>query len=493
MSLALLAACKGRDPGTARLLETLGACDYAAACASALVQVRSLPAAVASTPDGLEVRRLALRVGLQAAAAFPPLDPAVFPVPHVADLIREAEALADPDAGAIASLLARPSCQTLRDALAVHEGGGPLAVPALTAGMHALAQVLAAVTPDRAFEFARAARDLVGCFLSDRASPATVLVQARQTLRDLAERCRGSPPPDAVARASCTAVQDLLASRSLPLPWPDAGAGDLLYTTPPVSLRATGLHQTPPFALILAAGRLGVSDQPVLPPGVLASPETRLDWVLDLRGRHVPDDTVLALRKVLETRKPVPLDEVQVVFFVVDRATPSSEFFEVLLALTTVSDAVAAIALTLPGRPDPVFLPVNYWIENRVLVDPLGRGRAFGRDAPLVVRLAPFRAEVSLRDRVEVVEWPAGGPVDLRPLYRAALSLVGEGNAVSVRVISEGPVPVGLLAQVIEVLSFRVPEPSLASPGAFGSALPLRDRDARPVLLGSVSVVRSPD
>ncbi len=448
---------------------------------------------MATGADGLEVRRLALRVGLQAAAAFPPLDPAVFPPPSAQDLAKEAEVLGDPAAGAVATLLARPSCKALQDTLAVSESGDPLASSALMAGMHALAQVLAAVTPDRASGFAQAARDLIGCTMSDRASPAAVLVQTRQVLHDLAQRCRRSPPPEALAQSSCQAVQDLLARRPLPLPWPDAGAGDLLYTTPPASLRATGLHRTPPFALVLAAGRLGVFDQPVLAPGVLASPEIRVDWVLDLRGRHVPDDVVLALQGVLEARKPVALEEVQAVFFVVDRATPTSELFEVLLALTAVSDAVAAIAMTLPGRPDPVFLPVNYWIEHRVLMDPLGRGRAFGRDPPLVVRLAPFRAEVAHRDRTEVVEFPGGNPADLRPLYRAARSLIGEETSVSARVISDGPVPVGLLASVVEVLSFRVPDPALDSPGAFASAAPLRGRDARPLFLCPVTVVAPPD
>lgn len=492
-ALLLLAACKGRDPGAARVLGALRDCDYGATCASALAQARSLPPDVAAGTDGVEVRRLALRVGLQAAAAFPPLDPAAFPPPSPADLAGEAEALGDTDAGVVASLLARPSCKALQDALAVHESGGPLAQSALMASMHALAQVLAAITPDRASEFARAARDLIGCTVSDRATPAAVLVQTRQLLHDLATRCRRSPPSEAVAQSSCQAVQDLIARRPLPLPWPDAGAGDLLYTMPPVSLRATGLHHTPPFALVLAAGRLGVFDQPVLAPGVLASPETRVDWVLDLRGRHVPDDVVLALKRVLEARKPVALEEVEAVFLVVDRATPTSELFEVLLALTAVSDAVAAIAMTLPGRPDPVFLPVNYWIERRVLMDPLGRGRAFGRDPALVVRLAPFRAEVAYRNRTEVVEFPGGNPVDLRPLYRAARSLIGEETSVSARVISDGPVPVGLLASVIEVLSFRVPDPALDSPGAFGSAAPLRGRDVRPLPLCSVFVVGPAD
>lgn len=491
--LLLVAACKGRDPDADRLLGALRACDYGATCASALAQARSLAPDVAAGADGVEVRRLALRVGLQAAAAFPPLDPAAFPPPSAADLAGEAEALGDPDAVVVASLLARPSCKAFQDALAVHESGGPLAQAALMAGMHALAQVLAAITPDRVSEFARAARDLIGCTVSERASPAAVLVQVRQLLHDLARQCQRSPPSEAVAQSSCKAVQDLLAHRTLPLPWPDAGGGDLLYTMPPASLRSTGLHQTPPFALVLAAGRLGVFDQPVLAPGVLASPETRVDWVLDLRGRHLPDDVVLALQGVLETRKPIALEEVQAVFFVVDRATPASEFFEVLLALTAASDAVAAIAMTLPGRPDPVFLPVNYWIEGRVLMDPLGRGRAFGRDPPLVVRLAPFRAEVARRDRAEVVEFPAGNPVDLRPLYRAALSLIGDESAVSARVIADGPVPVGLLASVLEVLSFRVPDPALESPGAFGSAVPLRGRDARPLPLCSVFVVAPPD
>ncbi len=421
------------------------------------------------------------------------MDPSLFPQIPAQDLVQEADALGEPDAGAIASFLARPTCAALRRVLDTAESGGPWSGAAWAAATSALAETLAAATPERATSLALAARDLVGCLLSDRASLTTALVKTRNLLHDLAHRCRTSPRGDPVERASCEAVLDLLANRTLPLPWPDASGGDLLYTMPPTSLRQVGVHLTPPFALVLAAGRLGVFDQPILAPGVLATPETRVEWVLDLRQRHRPDDVVLALKAVLETRKPVILDSVPVVFFVVDRATPTAEAYEVLLALTAVSDAVGALALTVPGRPDPVFLPVNYWITDRILMDPTGRGRAFGRDPALVVRLAPFRAEVAYRDRTEVVELSNGQAVDLRSLYRAALALVGDEVSPSARVVSEGPVPVNLLAGVIEVLSFRVPDAALETPGAFRAVAPLRGRDARPTLLCSVVVVAPPD
>lgn len=493
MMLVLLAACRGRDPGVSRLLETLQKCDFGPVCASALSQVRALSPEVAESPGGAEVRRLALRVGLEAASAFPPLDSETFPAVSAEDLVREAHATKDDEAGTVASLLARPSCGLLQDALSVYRAGGPYSEAALMAGMQVLAQTLAAITADRAFEFGLAARELVGCTMSDRASLGAVLVQTRALLHELAEQCRRSPPAQILAKSSCKAVQDLLLQRTLPLPWPDSGAGDLLYAMPPPSLRGIGLHRTPPFAVVLTAGRLGVYDQPVLSPSVLSSPETKVEWVLDLRSRHVPDDVFLAFKQIFESRKPVSLDEVQAVFFVVDRTTPAAELFEVLSALTATSDAVAAVALVIPGRPIPVFLPVNYQIEERILMDPLGRGRAFGREAAMLVRLTPFRAELMLRDRTEVVTFPRGTQVDLRPVYRAAWSLIGDGGPVSAKVITDGPVPVGLLTSVIEVLSFRVPEAALESPGAFSSAVPVRDRDARPLPLCAVIVVGTPD
>lgn len=494
VAVAVIAVtCKGHDPATSRLRDALKDCDHGPTCSAALAEVRSLPPEAATSPGGVEVRRLALRIGLQAAAAFPPPDPATFRVPPVADLAREAEALGDPGAITIASFLARPLCEVFQNTLALVESGGPYAEPALTAGIQALAQVLAAITPDRASEFARAARDLIGCTLSERASSTAVLVQARNLLYDLTDRCGRAPLSNPVARASCQAARELLSQRTLPLPWPDAAAGDLLFTTPPRSLRGTGLHGTPPFAVVLAAGRLGVYDQPVLGPGVRATPETRVDWVVDLRERHVPDDVALALKRALDRRKPVPFGEAQVVFFVVDRATPASEMFEVLLALTAISDATAAVAMTVPGRSDPVFLPVNYWISDRILMDPTGRAVAFGRGEAMVVGLQPFRAEVALHGRTEVVDLPTGGPTDLRPLYRATRSLIGEDTVVSARILTDGPVPVGLLTAVIEVLSFQVPDAGLESPGAFGSVFPLRDPDGRPSPLCSVIVVGPTD
>ena len=487
IGIGFAGACERGSSELARLREDLRACDYGAACASAMKAVQALPPPAASSAEGVEARRLAIRVALLALAAFPPLKPGSFEPPPATRLLEEAQALQEPDAAAVAEMLARPTCEALRAVRRVEESQGPWADVARTARAQVLAQVLASVTPEQAHEHGEAARALIGCSMSEGASPAALLVEMRNELYDLADRCAAVSASDPIVRASCEAIRTLQARQALALPWPEFGSGGLPYVLPPQSLRGTGVRTTPRFLFLLSAGRFGVVDQPSLAPGIRATPDLRIEWLADLRDRHRPEDLVPVIEHALKGRELRVMNEVPVAFFAVDRATVAADLFEVLTALTAASDAVAAVALEDRTHAVSLFFPLNFLIPNRMLLDPLGDARAFGGGALRVV-LSPFRADLRFAEQTAAVAISGRTSRDLRDLYRAARTLLSD-RAAPARIEVADTVPFALLTAVVEALSFVVPDAAMRDAGSFDQTMPARRQDSRPVPLCPVIVV----
>lgn len=483
VSVGFLFCCRKGGSEEEGLLRALTACDFAETCSKALGAAMAVQG---GSGGGDEVRRHALRVALEGQAAFPGFDTGKFAVPPLEKLAELAKGIGEARGSAIAEFLAAPSCEKMVELLGV-EPGDFWAWPAWMAVMKVLAQSLSAMSAERATAFAIGMRHLVECTLSPRTPLERVPIQARKLLSEVVGRCE-QKPASLAARATCEAAREVLDKRDLPLPWPDAGAGNLVFASLPQVLRGIGIHLTPSFAFVVVAGRLGLFDQVVLEPGVYEAPEIKVDWLLDLRGRYHPHDLLMALKEALEKRKAKAIGDAQVVFLVVDSASPTKELLTVLQGLLAASDAVAAVAAALPGQAEPTFVPVNYY-KDRVLIDPTGRPVAFGRERFLQVRLRPFSIDFVFAGRATSVELQGPRAPDLRPIYKAAVELVQDETPSAIIEASDA-VPVGLLVSVLETLAFRMPNESLASLGAFASSSTQRAPAGGPRLLCRVLVVQ---
>ncbi|MBM4395571.1 MAG: hypothetical protein FJ087_07770 [Deltaproteobacteria bacterium] len=491
--LALATACRGGPPS--RVVDALRACDHAAACAEAVAAIRALDASARAGASAVEARLLALDALLAAHASYPGpkeafLAQAGVPGAKAAEAIdaeikdlSSAGAAGAAGAAEIAAFLAEPSCEHRDRVAAIASAGGPFARTALLAETTVVGEVLASIEPHRAGSFADAARALVGCTLSERVAPAAVLVALRNRFYDLVDACGALKTASAAVRQSCAAAKDLADTRSLPLPIGDASSGTVAGATVPVATRGLGLSFTPPWILVLSAGRLAVVDQPVLEPGVrqVRDPEdTELLDMREPRGTHVIQSV---LHKTFSTRKPWEGPLHPVAALVVDRAATTSDLFEVLEALLSVSDAIAVAATLAPGARVPQWIPLNWRIEARMLLDPQGIRNAFPKAGPDVsVDLGPFSAVVraGASERPVDVPRPSGersyGVPDLRELHRAVLEVApppGRGMT-SVRFQVEPAVPAGLLIPALEAVAVRVGESALSSAVAFAVASPER-------------------
>ncbi|MBL6975217.1 MAG: hypothetical protein ISR64_05740 [Deltaproteobacteria bacterium] len=503
----------GCGKGTSSLDEwktALVACDYGDACIRATRAVRSMTPDQGKTTGGYEVRALALKAGIQALAAFPPgMDGFLDKIgldrgQAIAALKADAKALsAAPEwaghtSGALSLLdfLASPSCEGFAAVEAVGTSGGFFSDSAALVGIGALAQLFASAEPVMAHMFGKVARSLVGCTLTDRASTGAVLVEARNRLLDRVDDCTRNRPADAAFRSSCKEAGALLESRSLALPMPDVGAGDLLGAMLPRSFRGVGVNLTPPWSLVLTAGRLGIWDQPVMGPGVRKSEATIVSPMMDLRKPHVSDSAFYVVREAIKARKVHKLGKVPICALVVDQSTTVKELFEVLEAILAASDAIPLVATTAVGRSVPTFVPINYRVTRRIMLDSTGARTQFGTKPAIEATLSSFVAGFDLGGQKRTAELGkafSGQERDLRAAYRAAMELEAQNPGSSMHLVVRPAVPVELLLEFLQALAVRIPEPNLETARHFRSARPLRRSDGGFDYLIPVTVVASAD
>jgi hypothetical protein len=486
-----VAGCRGRG-ALDEAIDALKDCDYGDACTRAAAAVRTLDPDAKESRSGLEARSSVLHAAMQAAAAFPmPREPFLKAIgldsPDVASALgREAVALAGgqkpvpgaADAAEVAAFLRVPACEAMVRLGDIARAGGPFADTAVLARVTALAQVFAAIEPDRAGQFADMARETMGCTVSERTGSDALLLEARNTVYDLLGECAASK--DAVSRASCDSARQVLDTRPLPLPFPDASSGDLFGAIVPPARRGLGLVTSPPWAAVLAAGRLSIVDQVSLLPGAkqLAQPDP--EFLIDLRRHHRTEDVATSFHLSFETRKPGG-SPTPIAALVVDRAATCADLLEVLEAHMSESDAVTVLAVMGEGARRPAWLPLNYRLPSRILLDPSGSVVAFGDEADAVrIHLSPIevRFEAGTTERTVPISRTAvdaSTPWDLREAYAAAIELAGGSPAGRSALLTADPaVPVGLLVAVIESISVRVAEGTRHSASSFATALPLR-------------------
>lgn len=511
-SLATLGVA-GCDKGTRSLEEwkaALSGCDYGDACIRATRAAREMGPDVGDTTLGLEVRALALKAGIHAMAAFPPgmddfLDKtgmeggkAYAALKADAKALSAAPEWASHTSGALSLLefLATPSCEGFKTVSAVRVTGGFFADSAALVSMGALAQLFASAEPDMAHLFGKVARSLVGCTMTERASTAAVLVEARNRLMDHVDDCSRAKPADAALRSSCKEAAAMLESRSLALPLPDVGAGDLLGAMLPKSLRGVGVNMTPPWALVLTAGRLGVWDQSVMEPGSRKSESIIVSPLMDLRKPHVADSVFYMVREAFGARKVLQLGKVPVCALVVDRSTTIKELFEVLQSILAASDAIPLVATSAVGRPAPTFVPINFRVTRRIMLDPSGSRTFFGTGPVLEAGLSSFAITFDLEGQKRTAELGraySGRDRDLRAAYQAARELADQSPESSMHLVVRPTVPTDLLLEVLQALSIRIPEPNLETQRHFRSASPLRRSNGGYDYLIPVTVVDTAD
>lgn len=504
--------CRGRDEVLDRLSTTLAKCDDASACAKAVADLRSLDRERRDSPEGVEARLRALRLSIAALASFPEPDR---PFLEGAGLEPErAIALLEEDARAIESLGARgagsgdarvvlaalrePSCARLQALEGVEAGGGRFADVSHLVRLGIVAQVVGSVEAARVQAYSDVARLLLGCRMPAESGDAEVLVGARLHLEDLLASCPKGAGAVAQLGMSCERAAEIV-KRPMPLPMPGLVSGELAGAMLPFG-RGYGLSFTPPWVLVVAAGRLRVVDQPILAPGARKVPEPAPVELLDLRRSHRLEDVRTAVYLAWKDRPPVEVLRRKVFPLAVDRAETYADLMEVLEAVLSESDATPALALLPSGARNAYFLPINYRIANRPLMDPWGTRRTFVEKPPaLDFDLNPFALTVrgpGFERSVEVMS-PANvsGPrrLDLRGVYQLVLEAAGQGGERSARLAATSTVSVGLVTGLLEAVAARLDAAALASPGTFATAPALRGRNGDPSVLVPLVVIRAFD
>lgn len=481
-------------------------CDYGESCIAALKDLGKLGKDLRDSTAGVEARMLSLRVRLHVEASFPHGMGDFWKKAKIdrgkafADMRSEIKDVAGfsewkkdlADATTILEFLSGPTCEGFKALEQVRKTGGYFADTAAMARMSALAQLLAAAEPRKAHVTGRLIRNLMGCLLADRASTDAVMVEARNMMYDLVEECTRNSPGDAAHVQSCDGARTLREERELLLPLPDVGAGDILGALLPKSIRGVGLTDTPPWALVLTAGRLGIWDQPILQPGSRQSGSATVTPLIDLRQPHLKDNVFYEISKALDSRKKFEVGKLPACAVIVDRSTTAVELFEVLEGLLTDSNAIPLIATSVVGSPVPRFIPFNFLLEERMLLTAIGGRVPFGEAASAEAVVTPFAVDIALMGRQESAELGrelSGRTPDLRGLYNAALKLVGQDRSRPLRLKVKPTVTTARLMDVLQVLSLRVPDTSLVSAERYRSARPMRNSRGGYDFLFTVTVV----
>lgn len=504
--LAALAAC---GPGRRELAEVgavLDRCEEPAACGAAWARLAAMSPEIRDGDAGVAVRIKALRAGIEALAEFPEPPPAFLASAQVdlAGLVKaldaEVKALADNpaarEAGAVLKFQLEPLCANAALMAPVESGSGPFAATARLVRMSALAQLVSAVEPERAETFAEGARLLVGCDLSDRTRPEAMLVEARNRFYDLVAACPEQAAAGALAR-SCEVARGVVRDRTLPLPLPDVSSGDFAGAVLPQG-HGIGLRLTPSWVLVLTAGRLSLLEQKILAPGVRAAGEAPVTELIDLRRPHVLDDIRYVVAATLKTHPPMAWrDGIEILAVAVDQSAVFSDVAEVLEAIVAETDAHPVVAMLPPGYRTPLWLPVNFRMSFRPLMDPLGQIRKFALEgAPLDLALTPF--SITVRGKAErIAEIPRGADpdgvrkADLRDAYGLVAERIGSAANPSAHLAVAAAVPAGLLFPLLDALSVRFPPEAMATLASFAAARTPLGKQGRPEMLLPTVVIRS--
>lgn len=504
--VAAISDCRGQGP-LEEASKALSNCDYGEACAKALGVVRSLSPKDSESKLGLQARSLALHVAIQAAAAFPEardsfLKQIGYDMPDVATVLRmEAEKLAQgpnpvpgaSDAAHIAAFLRNSICDFYEKLRSISKSGGPFADSAVLGIVGSITRTLASIEPERAGQAANILREMIGCTMSERVSSDALVLEARNIAQELAETCANSQ--DKVSASSCKAILELLSTRPLALPFPDASSGDLFGAMLPFDMRHLGLTLTPPWMIVLTAGRLFIVEQATLNPQDRQLPQPEPRQLMDLRRHHTTEDIATVFHEIFSTHAESPK---KVVAFAVDRMVTAADFLDVLEGFLSESDSVPILAILEDGARAPSWLPINYRFPDRLLLDPEGTRLAFGPESEAIrLHLSPLEAHIThgKTERsvpVERTNVAATVAWDLRDVYSATLEIAGETQKSALLTV-DPVVPVALLVAVIEVLSVRVPDTVRLSHQSFATAQPTRVRGGAISWLLRKIVVVKPD
>ncbi len=505
--LASLTSCRSGGRDLAEIGATLDRCDDPAECGAAWARLATLAPERRDADSGVAVRLKALRAGVESLAELPEPNPAFLEAAGVdmsglmAALSAEIKVLSSnavaQDAERVLDLLREPSCAHAEALDPVEAGDGPMARVAWLARLTVIGQLVSAVEAQRAEVFAAAARLQIGCRMSDRAQPEVVLVEARNLFYDRVAACPETPTAGPVGR-SCEVARTVMREKSLPLPLPDVSSGDFSGAVLP-SGHGTGLRLTPSWVLVLSAGRLSVLDQKVLAPGVRTAGETQIAELIDLRRPHRIDDLQLVVAETLKTRSLMAWAEtVDILPLAVDQSAVFSDLAEILEAIVAETDAHPVVALLPPGYLNPMWLPLNYRMSFRPLLDPLGQVRVFAQAGPpLDLAMTPFSLTVQGGGHPKVAEFGRGGDMegmrraDLRSAWSLVADEVGEGDPASAHLSVASAVPAGLLFPMLDVLANRFSPHALSDPSAFLKARTRLGRGGQPQLMVPLVVIRS--
>lgn len=505
--LVSLVSCRPGGRELAEIGEVLDRCDDPAACGAAWARLTAMDPERRDADSGVAVRLKSLRAGIESVAEFPEPHPAFLAAAGldmpglIAALAAEVRALSShavaQDAERVLALLQEPSCANAEALDTIEAGDGPMARAARLARLSVLAQLVSAVDAQRSEVFASAARLQIGCRLSDRAQPAVVLVEARNAFYDRVAACPETPTTGPMGR-SCEVARAVAREKSLPLPLPDVTSGDFAGAVLP-SGHGTGLRLTPPWVFVLSAGRLSVLDQKVLPPGERAAGEMPIAELLDLRRPHRIDDLRLVVAETLKTRRPLAVREaVDVIALAVDQSAVFSDLAEILEAIVAETDAHPVVGVLPPGYRNPMWLPLNYRMSFRPLLDPLGQVRVFAKAEPaLDLAMTPFSLSLRGAGQPQVAEFGRGGELegmrraDLRAAYSLVAGHLDEGtDDASAHLSVAAAVPAGLLFPMLDVLANRFSPHALSGAAAFLNARTRLGRGGQPEMMVPLIVIR---
>ena len=451
----------------------------------------------------------AIETGLLAASEFPEIQPAFLESAglDLAGLFGAIDALITKmgqqasDAALVFKALKEPVCENF---IHLDDVKADFAPAASLLKMTTLGHLVSAAEPDKADVIAAGAELLIGCTMSERTLPDAMVVEMRNRFYDLVDKC----PKDAigVVERSCQVARTVMQEKTLPLPLPSVASGDFAGAILPVG-HGTGLRLNPSWVLVLSAGHLSVLDQRVLQPGVRTAGESEISDLFDLRRPHQPNEVLQVLREVMSSRTAIELDDrSKVVALAVDQSTVFSDLAEVLEALMVAGqgtepgdsskDIHPVIAALPAGFQSPMWVPVNYRMSYRVLMDPVGKLIRYpAKGKAMNLALTPFflstvDAPKKSAEFVRNIDSDGIRQVDLRPGHNLVSGLVKDGYQPFAKMSVAGAVPAGLLVSMLDGLANDFRPEALASAGAYATARMQFGKMGRPQLLMSAIVIR---
>lgn len=506
-------SCKTSDSPVDLAVRDLASCDYSDKCASAFKAIGALDAATAQSIEGLSARLLRAKIGVHAIMAFPEpraeflakagttaedtfkaLRPELDALSAVNELTRDVNVLQ-----VALDVYRNPICQKMESLEATRQGGQEMSDTAALARIRMMGELLASVEPTRIGVFADAARHMIACTMAERSDSSSVLVEARNRWYDLVDHCPTAKSTDLVLAESCAEARKLVETNTLPLPFPDAASGDLAGAVLPVG-RGLGLRFSPPWIISLAAGRVQVLDQGVLPPGVRKSDPVEPVTLVDLRLNHRIENVRNAVEGALKTRKPIKAGHFDVIPLVIDRSATFADIAELLDSILAINYGMPVLATLPSGARAPSFLPINYRISGRPMSDPIGRRQPFEKNQALELSLDPFSLQVGVAGAVEppqkvAIERESGENAasrpDLRSAYKMVAGLVGPSGRRSAWLEVAPTVTMDLLVVFLESISVRFSNADLETVTKFASATSARGTNGERDYMLPVMVMRS--